>query len=62
MAYSPGSCVHVSPPELGKLGFAWQFCTLAGFHTDALMDRGMRAYTLTHRHVCGVWVETLTHQ
>jgi len=22
--------------DLGKLGFAWQFITLAGFHSDAL--------------------------
>ncbi|KAJ3276829.1 hypothetical protein HDV01_002884 [Terramyces sp. JEL0728] len=58
--------------DLGKLGFAWQFITLAGFHSNSLITdlfardyakRGMLAY------VAGIQrqervnnVETLTHQ
>lgn len=58
--------------DIGKLGFVWQFCTLAGFHSNALMvdtftkdyaERGMRAYVekiqrMEREHE----VETLTHQ
>jgi len=58
--------------ELGKLGFCWQFITLAGFHTDALAvdqfaadfaQRGMRAYVEgVQRKEREHGVETLTHQ
>ena len=39
--------------DLGKLGYAWQFITLAGFHSNGLIvtklarsfaDKGMLAY------------------
>ena len=42
--------------ELGKLGFVWQFITLAGFHSNGLVttrlardyaDRGMLSYVET---------------
>mmetsp|Transcript_12754 Transcript_12754/g.30014 ORF Transcript_12754/g.30014 Transcript_12754/m.30014 type:complete len:574 (-) Transcript_12754:255-1976(-) len=58
--------------ELGKLGFCWQFITLAGFHLDALAcdtfakdfaQRGMRAYVAgIQREERKRGVETLTHQ
>lgn len=58
--------------ELGKMGFCWQFITLAGFHLDALAvdsfakdfsERGMRAYVETiQREERRLGVETLTHQ
>merc|ERR1712087_95223 len=57
---------------LGKLGFCWQFITLAGFHCDALgidlfareyAKFGMRAYVqLIQRQEREHGVETLTHQ
>ena len=59
-------------PDIGRLGFVWQFCTLAGFHSDALMvdlfardyaKRGMRAYVeQIQRKEREFGVETLTHQ
>eukprot|EP01062_Namystynia_karyoxenos_P002104 TRINITY_DN1072_c0_g1_i12.p2 TRINITY_DN1072_c0_g1~~TRINITY_DN1072_c0_g1_i12.p2 ORF type:complete len:633 (+),score=272.91 TRINITY_DN1072_c0_g1_i12:84-1901(+) len=59
-------------PDLGKLGYVWQFCTLAGFHSNALMvdtftadysQRGMRAYVeRIQRKEREHSVETLTHQ
>jgi len=58
--------------DLAKLGFAWQFITLAGFHSDALgidlfardyAKRGMAAYVqLIQRKEREHGVETLTHQ
>lgn len=58
--------------ELGKLGFCWQFITLAGFHLDALAvdtfaadysQRGMLAYVeKIQRLERNFKVETLTHQ
>merc|ERR1712205_172587 len=58
--------------DLGKLGYPWQFCTLAGFHSNALMvdtftedyaSRGMRAYVeRIQRKEREFGVETLTHQ
>jgi isocitrate lyase len=30
--------------RLSKLGYCWQFITLAGLHTTALIKQGMRAY------------------
>jgi isocitrate lyase len=58
--------------ELGKMGFVWQFITLAGFHSDALMvtnfarayaKRGMQAYvTMIQRPEREHKVSTLTHQ
>merc|ERR1711964_657276 len=58
--------------ELGKLGFCWQFITLAGFHADALSidvfaraykKQGMRAYVeMIQREERKHGVETLTHQ
>ncbi|KAI9229182.1 MAG: isocitrate lyase [Piptocephalis tieghemiana] len=58
--------------ELGKLGFAWQFITLGGFHADALAtdtfardfrDRGMLAYVeRIQRQEREHGVETLSHQ
>ena len=58
--------------DLGKLGFCWQFITLAGFHVDALgtdtfakdfAQRGMRAYVeRVQRQERTHGVETLTHQ
>jgi isocitrate lyase len=58
--------------DLGKLGFVWQFITLAGFHSDALgidtfardyAKRGMAAYVQgVQREERGRGVETLQHQ
>merc|ERR1711915_674213 len=58
--------------DLAKLGFCWQFITLAGFHSDALgidlfardyAKRGMAAYVqLIQREERKQGVETLTHQ
>merc|ERR1711972_376890 len=58
--------------DLAKLGFCWQFITLAGLHCDALgidlfareyAKHGMRAYVqLIQRQEREHGVETLTHQ
>jgi len=58
--------------DLAKLGFCWQFITLAGFHCDALSidlfareyaKRGAAAYVqLIQRQEREKGVETLTHQ
>ncbi|KAI8846473.1 isocitrate lyase [Chytridium lagenaria] len=58
--------------DLGKLGFVWQFITLAGFHSDALItdlfardyaSRGMLAYVEgIQRMERKNGVETLAHQ
>ncbi|KAJ9447309.1 Isocitrate lyase [Diplonema papillatum] len=58
--------------DIGRLGFVWQFCTLGGFHSNALMvdtftkdyaERGMRAYVeRIQRKEREHHVETLTHQ
>ncbi|KAI9029368.1 isocitrate lyase [Hyaloraphidium curvatum] len=58
--------------DLGKLGFVWQFITLAGFHSDALIidtfareyaTRGMYAYvSMIQRKERENKVETLAHQ
>jgi isocitrate lyase len=58
--------------DLAKLGFCWQFITLAGFHCDALSidlfardyaKRGAAAYVqLIQRREREEGVETLTHQ
>merc|ERR1712127_482350 len=58
--------------DLAKLGFCWQFITLAGFHCDALgidlfardyAKRGAAAYVqLIQRKERENGVETLTHQ
>merc|ERR1711988_878047 len=58
--------------DLGKLGYTWQFITLAGFHCNALgidnfakdyAKRGMRAYVEgIQREERRLGVETLTHQ
>mmetsp|Transcript_28700 Transcript_28700/g.63468 ORF Transcript_28700/g.63468 Transcript_28700/m.63468 type:complete len:549 (-) Transcript_28700:141-1787(-) len=58
--------------DLAKLGFCWQFITLAGFHCDALSidlfareyaKRGAAAYVqLIQRKEREQGVETLTHQ
>jgi len=58
--------------DLAKLGFCWQFITLAGFHSDALgitnfarayENDGMKAYvTMTQREERKHGVSTLTHQ
>merc|ERR1712051_1133456 len=58
--------------DLAKLGYCWQFITLAGFHCDALgidnfakeyATRGMGAYVqLIQREERKNGVETLTHQ
>merc|ERR1719517_370999 len=58
--------------DLAKLGFCWQFITLAGFHCDALSidlfardyaKRGAAAYVqLIQRRERENGVETLTHQ
>merc|ERR1719422_1786053 len=58
--------------DLAKLGFCWQFITLAGFHSDALSidifaqeyaKRGAAAYVqLIQRQERENKVETLTHQ
>merc|ERR1711975_110032 len=58
--------------DLAKLGYCWQFITLAGFHSDALgidlfardyAKRGAAAYVqLIQREERKHGVETLTHQ
>merc|ERR1712091_242480 len=58
--------------DLAKLGYCWQFITLAGFHADALAvdlfakdyaKRGAAAYVqMIQREEREVGVETLTHQ
>eukprot|EP00743_Colponemidia_sp_Colp-15_P001211 GILK01001331.1.p1 GENE.GILK01001331.1~~GILK01001331.1.p1 ORF type:complete len:566 (+),score=83.09 GILK01001331.1:103-1800(+) len=58
--------------EIGKLGFVWQFITLAGFHSDSLaIDLFARDYAQRHmlayvqqiqRRERDFGVETLTHQ
>jgi len=58
--------------DIGKLGFCWQFITLAGFHCDALSidlfardyaKRGALAYVeMIQRQERKNGVETLTHQ
>jgi isocitrate lyase len=58
--------------ELGKLGFVWQFITLGGFHSTALIVdkfakdfkvRGMLAYVQNiQREERNNQVETLQHQ
>merc|ERR1712036_67155 len=58
--------------DLAKLGYCWQFITLAGFHSDALgidnfakayATRGAAAYVqLIQREERKNGVETLTHQ
>ena len=58
--------------DLGKLGYVWQFITLAGFHSNGLVvtelarsfgDRGMLAYVETiQRQERDKQVELLTHQ
>jgi len=58
--------------DLAKLGYCWQFITLAGFHSDALgidlfardyAKRGAAAYVqLIQRKEREFGVETLTHQ
>merc|ERR1719387_2585736 len=58
--------------DLAKLGYSWQFITLAGFHCDALSidsfakeyaKRGAAAYVqLIQREERKLGVETLTHQ
>jgi len=58
--------------ELGKLGYIWQFITLAGFHADSLfVTQFSREYARTHmlayvnmvqRAEAKHKVETLTHQ
>lgn len=58
--------------DLGKLGYVWQFITLAGFHSNGLIttqlarsfgDRGMLAYVeKIQRKEREEKVELLTHQ
>jgi len=58
--------------DLAKMGFCWQFITLAGFHMDSLgislfarkyKTDGMKAYvTMIQRQEREHGVETLTHQ
>jgi len=58
--------------ELGRLGYTWQFITLAGFHANGLIitelarsygDRGMLAYVQNiQRKERDAKVELLTHQ
>jgi len=58
--------------DLGRLGYTWQFITLAGFHSNGLVttelarafgDRGMLAYVQTiQRQEREKEVELLTHQ
>jgi len=58
--------------ELGKLGFVWQFITLAGFHSNGLIvsklareysDKGIYAYVdMIQRQERENKVELLTHQ
>jgi isocitrate lyase len=59
------SCI----PELARMGFCWQFITLAGFHSNALVvdtlardcaQRGMLAYVQDIQRTHGV--ENLSHQ
>ncbi|KAJ3670404.1 hypothetical protein LUZ60_010728 [Juncus effusus] len=59
-------------PKIAKLGFCWQFITLAGFHADALVvdtfardfaKRGMLAYVeRIQREERSNGVDTLAHQ
>lgn len=59
-------------PELAKLGFVWQFITLAGFHANALaiatfarefVDKGMLGYVQNvQRQERDNEVDTLAHQ
>lgn len=59
-------------PKIAKLGFCWQFITLAGFHADALIidtfakdfaKRGMLAYVeRIQREERSNGVDTLAHQ
>lgn len=59
--------------EIGKMGFVWQFITLCGFHSTALMiDQIAKAYSgpkhmlayveMIQRKERDLGVETLTHQ
>ena len=58
--------------DLARLGFVWQFITLAGFHSNGLAThnfvqeyakRGMGAYVeMIQREERRLGVETLTHQ
>ena len=58
--------------DLGKLGYVWQFITLAGFHSNGLIvtklarsygDKGMLAYVQSiQRKEREAQVELLTHQ
>jgi isocitrate lyase len=58
--------------DLGKLGYVWQFITLAGFHSNGLVitklarsfgDRGMLAYVQDiQRQERNEKIELLTHQ
>jgi len=58
--------------DLGRLGYTWQFITLAGFHSNGLIvtelarsygDRGMLAYVQSiQRKERAAKVELLTHQ
>ena len=58
--------------DLGKLGYCWQFITLAGFHSNGLVvtqlarayaDKGMHAYVQSiQRKEREEKVELLTHQ
>ena len=58
--------------DLGRLGYVWQFITLAGFHSNGLIitelarafgDRGMIAYVeMIQRKEREKQVELLTHQ
>ena len=58
--------------DLGRLGYVWQFITLAGFHSNGLVitelarafgDRGMIAYVeMIQRKEREQQVELLTHQ
>eukprot|EP00245_Coleochaete_scutata_P001501 TRINITY_DN1184_c0_g1_i1.p1 TRINITY_DN1184_c0_g1~~TRINITY_DN1184_c0_g1_i1.p1 ORF type:complete len:580 (+),score=125.79 TRINITY_DN1184_c0_g1_i1:184-1923(+) len=59
-------------PDLAKMGYCWQFITLAGFHANALIvdtfarefsTRGMLAYVqMIQRQERNNGVETLSHQ
>jgi isocitrate lyase len=59
-------------PELARMGYCWQFITLAGFHANALVtdtfarefaSRGMQAYVqMIQRQERNHGVETLAHQ
>lgn len=59
-------------PNLAKLGYSWQFCTLAGFHMDALISEvfarafakeGMLAYvSYIQRKEAEEGVKQLLHQ